>query len=104
MRGWLSISHSIFRSHGGTGLLQKYRGSLPTLLLSVYPEYKTMCREAILHVMKELKMEKVETLTSVSASVLYQFDPHLIQQYNHNPAKSTHTSQSNLCSDCNEFS
>ncbi len=39
---WYKISHSTLRNIGAYGLIEKYNGSLPKLLQSVYPEYPSV--------------------------------------------------------------
>ncbi len=55
---------------GGSGLVPKYR-SLSELLVTVYPEYRDVCRSACLRIVNELHLEKAEDLQSVS--VEYRF-------------------------------
>ncbi len=55
----------ILNKKGGYGILNKYNHSPNKLLAAVYPEYKTMCRDVVTNIMKDLRLEKVEDILKV---------------------------------------
>ncbi len=65
--GWYNLTITALREHGGHALLQKYKGSVCKMLSTVYPEYLKNCRDAVMQVVHDLKLEKVQDLLSVSS-------------------------------------
>ncbi len=55
----------MIRSHGGSGLIEKYHGSPSKLLASIYPEYREKCKQFVLRAVRELKVATVADLVHV---------------------------------------
>ncbi len=59
------LTTSSLQKNGGASLLQKYHGSVTKLLVTVYPEYKKMCREFVIEIVQDAKISKVEDVVSL---------------------------------------
>ncbi len=66
-RDWFSVTiRDVHTLYGKTcGVLNKYAGSLSRALTTIYPEYTQACRYAVLHIVQDLKLNKVEDLLSI---------------------------------------
>ncbi len=62
LEGWFQVTTTKVQHLGGAMLLKKYRGSLPRLLSTVYPEYLTACREAVLRAARDADVDDVTKL------------------------------------------
>jgi len=70
--GWYNITGSTLQEHGGGGLLiGKYNGSVYQLLKEVYPQYQESCRNFVLRIVRDLKLDKVEDVLKVSEEFPY---------------------------------
>ncbi len=67
---WYKVTIQNIRQLGGSGLLDKYEGSLRNLLKTVYPEYQKACTHSVMKLMKQLNLNKVEELVSVPKEYL----------------------------------
>ncbi len=97
--GWSYITSTSVQQYGGATLLQKYKGSLSKLLVSVYPEYKQFCRDCAMIMVQDLKLSKPDDLVHVpteylqslykliSISVVKRYLPQLLPQYDHSIKK-----------------
>ncbi len=57
--GWLNVTARSLQHQGGATLLDKYHGSLSKLLSTVYPEYKQICRDLMVKMSHDLKLQDV---------------------------------------------
>ncbi len=64
--GWLHVNTLDIQENGGSRLLMKYNGSLGTILGTLYPEYKEMCRTVAVQAMHTLQLGKLEDLCNVN--------------------------------------
>ncbi len=74
--------------------MSKYNNCVSKLLSTVFPEYKQACRDVVLQLKKDLKLEKVEDLIEVPLDHIKSRQPDLLRQYNYSIAKSTEISRS----------
>ncbi len=59
---WSVITGEMLKKYGASGLLHKYNYSPSKLLTTLYPEYRSSCRNTVLKIVQELKLNKVEDL------------------------------------------
>ncbi len=65
VKGWKHLTKRSLVKHGGQTLLRKHDGSLSKLLTTLCPEYKTMCKDFVQSVMNDMKLSKVEDITTI---------------------------------------
>ncbi len=87
---WFRVTEKMIHENGGGGLLTTfYNGSLSKLLSTVYPEYQRACRTAVLRVVNDLKLNKMEDLLDVPQSEIFYRIPQLMKQHSHMLIKCT---------------
>ncbi len=66
---WFKVTTKHVKQCGGSGLLAKFH-SLSNMLVTLCPEYKTACRESVMTIMCDLKVDKVEDLLKLPLGYL----------------------------------
>ncbi len=58
---WFDISPTTFSRYDGGGLV-RHHTSLGKVLSTVYPEYKKLCQDKVLHMVNDMKLSSIEDL------------------------------------------
>ncbi len=62
---WLKVTTTSLQQQGASSLIKKYNGSLTKLLTTIYPEYKQVCRDAVMKMVKDMKVNNVQELVHI---------------------------------------
>ncbi len=88
-KSWCQLTSSLLDQHGGAALKQKYNGSIGKLLAHLNPNYKSMCRNVVQDIARELKLSTLEDIVNVPLSYFKAHAPRLIQQHDNSIVKCT---------------
>ncbi len=70
---WKTKSTHTLQQNGAYGMLNRYN-SMGHLLTTVYPEYKQACRDFVLNVVRDLKLNSVKDILTVPIEYLQDGD------------------------------